>query len=89
MGLRASEIEAFRRDGLVVPRFRLPEARWKELRGAVDTVVEANPGVRGERLINPHLDRAGREGVRGNPAFLDLALGKGALLAYQDQDGLE
>ena len=73
MRLGASEIETYRRDGLVVPGYRLPRTRLDELRRAVDTVLEANPDVRGERLINPHLDRAGRDGVRGDPAFLDIA----------------
>ena len=73
MGLTPSEIESYRRDGLVVPGYRLAVSRLDALRAAVDSVLETNPGVRGERLINPHLDRGGRDGIRGAPAFLDLA----------------
>lgn len=73
MRLSDDEIETYRRDGLVVPGYRLPERRLAALRQAVDAVLEANPEVRGERLINPHLDRGGREGIRGHRAFFDLA----------------
>ena len=79
MGLSAGEIETYHREGLVVPEYRLPEARLQLLREALETVLENNPDVPRERLINPHLDRGGRDGVRGTRAFLDLACDDGIL----------
>jgi hypothetical protein len=70
--LTAAEREAYARDGIVVPRARLPEATLGRLREALDRLVADNPGTRPEQLVNAHL-RRGPEGVRGSDVFLDLA----------------
>ncbi len=49
--LTPEEIETYRREGVVVPRYRLPEARVAGLVAALDRVITANPGVRPEKLI--------------------------------------
>ncbi|MEM8753257.1 MAG: phytanoyl-CoA dioxygenase family protein [Pseudomonadota bacterium] len=71
--LTEAEIAAYRREGYVVPAFRLDEARVAALRDALDRVIAANPGVRPEKLISVHLEN-GSEGVKGAKAFLDLAM---------------
>lgn len=71
--LSAAEIETYRRDGVVIPDFRLPAARVDALVAELDRVIEANPGVRPEKLISIHLQN-GKEGVKGSSAFLDLAM---------------
>jgi ectoine hydroxylase-related dioxygenase (phytanoyl-CoA dioxygenase family) len=72
--LTQDEIAAYRRDGLVIPSYRLPDEQLATLRAALDRLIAGNPGVRPEQLISAHV-RAGEGGekVRGDAAFLDLA----------------
>lgn len=71
--LSPQEIEAFRRDGLVVPRYRLPPDLLATLRGALERLIADNPAVRPEQLISAHITRGNTENVRGQDAFLQLA----------------
>ncbi len=70
--LTPEEIETYHRDGIVVPKFRLPKERVDALVAALDGVIEANPGVRPEKLISIHVEK-NDEGVDGSSAFLDLS----------------
>jgi hypothetical protein len=74
--LSAEEVEHYRREGYVVPRYRLPEARVRELAQALDKLIADNPGVRPEKLVSAHIERKGGndEGVRGSRRFLELAM---------------
>jgi len=78
------EIEAYHRDGIIVPGWELPAERLAELREAVDTVLAANPGVRPEKLVSAHLAEGNTEGVKGHAAFLSLA-GEPAILDMVEQ----
>jgi hypothetical protein len=72
--LTPDELETYRRDGLVIPSSRLPDAQLASLRAALDRLIAANPGVRPEQLISAHVRPGeGAEKVRGDQAFLDLA----------------
>ena len=71
--LLADEAEHYRAEGWVIPRFRLPAARVAALVRALDELIRANPGVRPEKLVSAHVEGDNGEGVRGNPAFLELA----------------
>ena len=74
--LSRDEITHYRSQGWVSPRWRLPDAQVAVLRDALDELLRRNPGVRPEKLVSAHIERAGRdngEGVRGVAAFLDLA----------------
>ena len=74
--LHDDELEHYRREGYVVPAWRLPAARVDSLRDALDELLRRNPGVRPEKLVSAHIERAGSdngEGVRGVRDFLDLA----------------
>ena len=78
--LTPDEITRYQRDGWVVPRWRLPAAQVAAMREALDELLRRNPGVRPEKLVSAHVERAGApgatdngEGVRGVSAFLDLA----------------
>ena len=73
-GLTASEIETYRRDGLVVPSFRLDEARRERLAAAVERLVAANPDVPPEYLIGPHVPRPDDLDPDLHREFLDLCL---------------
>ena len=74
--LSAEEVAHYRREGYVVPHYRLPEARVRELARALDKLIADNPGVRPEKLVSAHIERPGGndEGVRGSRKFLELAM---------------
>ena len=76
--LLPDEIRRYQRDGWVLPQWRLPESRVALMREALDELLHRNLGVRPEKLVSAHVERAGTaadngEGVRGVVAFLDLA----------------
>jgi ectoine hydroxylase-related dioxygenase (phytanoyl-CoA dioxygenase family) len=71
--LSPAEVERYRRDGWVVPDFRLPAAEVAAMRDALDALIRANPGVRPEKLVSAHVAGDNGEGVRGDARFLALA----------------
>ncbi|MBP7668905.1 MAG: phytanoyl-CoA dioxygenase family protein, partial [Burkholderiaceae bacterium] len=76
--LHADEIARYQRDGWVVPQWRLPDAQLATMQAALDELLRRNPGVRPEKLVSAHVERAGSgadngEGVRGVADFLHLA----------------
>jgi hypothetical protein len=71
--LDAAEIDTYRRDGLVIPSYRLPAGQLTSLQTALDELIAANPGVRPEQLISAHVAKGGGERVKGHHAFLDFA----------------
>jgi hypothetical protein len=71
--LHADEIDRYRSDGWVIPRYRLPAARVAAMVTALDALLRDNPGVRPEKLVSAHVEGDNGEGVRGSRAFLDLA----------------
>ena len=71
--LSGDEIAQYRRDGWVVPRFRLPAAQVGAMVYALEALLRQNPGVRPEKLVSAHIEGDNGEGVRGSRAFLDLA----------------
>jgi len=72
--LTADEIDRYRTDGFVVPRYRLPATRTDAMREALDALLRDNPGVRPEKLVSAHIEGDNGEGVRGSRAFLELAM---------------
>lgn len=71
--LRPDEIEKYRADGYVIPRYRLPGERTQAMVAALDALLRDNPGVRPEKLVSAHVEGDNGEGVRGRRAFLELA----------------
>lgn len=72
-GLSSEEATKYRNDGYVVPRFRLPEDDVVQLRATLDSVIQANPGVRPEKLVSAHIEGRNADGVQGSRVFLELA----------------
>jgi ectoine hydroxylase-related dioxygenase (phytanoyl-CoA dioxygenase family) len=72
--LSAAEAGHYRREGWLVPQFRLPAARVVRMREALDALIRDNPGVRPEKLVSAHVEGDNGEGVRGRREFLELAL---------------
>ncbi|TQV78466.1 phytanoyl-CoA dioxygenase family protein [Denitrobaculum tricleocarpae] len=71
--LSPEDIARYRKDGYLVPRFRLSQERIAGLRATLDELIEANPDVRPEKLVSAHIEGKNAEGVRGSAAFLELA----------------
>ena len=77
--LTAREIERYATHGYVVPAFTLPPPRVAALQVALEELLRRNPGVRPEKLVSAHVERAGTggadngEGVKGVADFLALA----------------
>ena len=78
-GLKASELETYRRDGLVVPSFRLDDEKLARLGKAVERLVAANPDVPPEYLIGPHIARPDDRDPELHREFLELCLDPGIL----------
>jgi len=71
--LLADEIDHYRSQGWVIPRFCLPAAQVSTMASALDDLLRDNPEVRPEKLVSAHVEGDNGEGVRGSRAFLDLA----------------
>jgi ectoine hydroxylase-related dioxygenase (phytanoyl-CoA dioxygenase family) len=71
--LSAEEIDRYRREGWIVPAWRLPAARLAPLRGTLERLIRENPGIRPERLVSAHIEGTNAEGVRGSADLLELA----------------
>ena len=72
--LTDGEVQRYRRDGYVVPRWRLPAERVDAMRAALDRLIADNPDVRPEKLVSAHIAGKNAEGVTGNSSFLQLAM---------------
>ena len=65
--LTQAQIDAYRRDGLVIPDYRLPAGQLAALRSALDSLLAENTHLRPEQLISAYPPRAGEDQpARGN-----------------------
>ncbi|MBL8334054.1 MAG: phytanoyl-CoA dioxygenase family protein [Rubrivivax sp.] len=71
--LQAAEIEQYLREGWVIPAWRLDAPRVAALAQSLEALLQANPGVRPEKLVSAHIEGDNGEGVRGSRDFLELA----------------
>ncbi|MFN9448542.1 MAG: phytanoyl-CoA dioxygenase family protein [Rubrivivax sp.] len=76
--LHPDEVAHYQREGWVVPAWQLPAARVQALQQSLEELLRRNPGVRPEKLVSAHVERAAGaddngEGVRGVADFLALA----------------
>ena len=89
--LSEAEVRQYHELGYLVPALRLPEARVAALREALERLIRDNPGVRPEKLVSAHLagrgGQANAEGVRGQAAFLELAMDSQILDAVEQLIG--
>lgn len=70
--LSDADIALYRRDGLIIPEYQLPDRNLADVREALDRVLAANPDRRPENLMNVHMTES-PEGIHGDPAFMALA----------------
>ncbi len=58
--LDPSQCEAYRRDGLVVSPYRLPEELLGRMRASLERLLQNTPGIPPESLICPHIASGGK-----------------------------
>jgi len=75
--LSASELAAYRRDGFVVPEFRLAGAELALLQAETMAVVEANPQLRNRPIPNPNCVSFRRHGIRTDGGLMRFAAQRG------------
>lgn len=67
------EIEAYRRDGYLVPRYRLPSDDLAKLQSLMSQLVSDNPTLLDKPIISPHLPGSGVQGLKAADGWLDIA----------------
>src|ERR1700722_18804448 len=67
------EVESYRRDGFLVPRYQLPAAAVLQLRLLTDKLVIDNPTLVDEPLVNPHIPGSGTQLLKSDHGFRDIA----------------
>ncbi len=72
--LNNAEIEAYRRDGYVVPGYRLPTATLDRMRGALAALEAANPHMTTDFVLCPHLPDPSVQKVTGSPEWMEFAI---------------
>jgi Phytanoyl-CoA dioxygenase (PhyH) len=72
--LTEKEVADYRHNGYLVPSYRLPDALLKTLQITLQELIDANPGVRPEKLVSAHIEGKNDDGVIGSSRFLELAM---------------
>lgn len=62
--LSPDELAAYRKDGYIVPRFRLEGEDLAALQQAVSHLVEDNPALLDQSIVSPHIPGSGVQGVK-------------------------
>jgi len=62
--LSPNELAAYRRDGYIVPRFRLTGDDLAALQSAVGDLVQDNPALLDQSIVSPHIPGSGVQSVK-------------------------
>ena len=71
--LSEAEIETYRRDGLVVPDYRLDEGLLDRMRQALTRLMYDNPHLSSDIVVCPHLMNSGTQNLKGSADWLEFA----------------
>ena len=71
--LSDQEIAAYRRDGYIVPRFRLQGAELAKLQSLMKQLVADNPALLDKAIVSPHVPGSGVQGLKAAPGWRDIA----------------
>jgi hypothetical protein len=72
--LTSEELATYRKEGLVIPRYRIAAERLARMRASFERLLKTNPDVRPEMLLGVHIENGYAGGVRGHSDFLEYAL---------------
>lgn len=70
--LSQAEVEAFQRDGVVVPEFRLPTEKLALLQELADKLIADNPQMGDEPITSPHVPGSGIQSVKSDPRWIQI-----------------
>ena len=73
MRLSTAEVEAYHRDGYLVPRYRLPPSDLALLQKLMAKLVAENPGLVDQPIASPHIPDGGSQGLKSTSKWLDIA----------------
>lgn len=71
--LSPEEINRYRENGYIVPRYRLPAPVLSAMRTAYDELLANNPDIPSDFMLGPHLQNPGAQGVKGSRDWLEFA----------------
>ena len=71
--LTEPEIETFRRDGMVIPEFRLGDGLLDRMRQALASLQRDNPQLSSDVIVCPHLMNSGTQNLKGSADWLEFA----------------
>lgn len=71
--LDLDEIAAYRRNGYVVPRYRLPDDVLGKLQALTLKLVEDNSGLMDQHMVGPHVPGSGAQNLKSGPGWMDIA----------------
>lgn len=71
--LTSAEIAAYRRDGFVVPHYRLTGPPLARLQRLAAKLIADNPGLVDGPITSPHVPGSGTEGVKGDCEWREVA----------------
>jgi len=72
--LSPAEVEAYRRDGFLVPRLRFEGDELRELQQLTDRLLQNNPQVTDGMIGSPHIQSGkGAQRVRTEPGWMNIA----------------
>ena len=71
--LSVNEIAQYKKQGYIVPQFRLSGDQLGRLREALEQVIRDNPDTRPEQLVSVHITGKNAEGVTGHETFMEIA----------------
>jgi len=67
------EIAAYRRDGYLVPKWRLPSRDLEKLQRLMESLADANPDLLDKPIIGAHLPGSGVQGLQVEPGWIEIA----------------
>lgn len=77
--LNDDEIASFRRDGFLVPEFRLPPSDLERLQDLTERLVRDNPHLADVPMSCPHVPGSGAQSLKSSAEWLPLSLHAGIL----------
>ncbi len=72
-GLDAAEVETYRRDGYVVPKYRLPKNELSRLHSQIQRLIEDNPRLRNKLIPAAHVPSFNDIGIKTNGEIMEFA----------------
>lgn len=77
--LSDDDVRRYRRDGFLVPEYRLPDELLSRLVSATEQLITDRPDLIDQPIVGPHLPGGGKHGLHADRAFLDVATYPGLL----------